>query len=618
MRSDIRPGAIFPDYELPDQTGTRRKLSEIQGGDPMILVLARGHYCPKDRRQLRNLVELYPEIRVAYTKIVTISTDHPPRDERAARRPRALAWPFLSDPGPRSSSGTSTSPSTPTRTHNPMIPYTFVLAPGLRIHSMYNGYWYWGRPSNEELRRDLREVTRAIRPDWDLGAPGLRERPGSGDAREEVLALRALAPRGPRRSRLMTSPPTARRPAPPGGVDPPVGHTGGVLRPDGPASQGSRAMPATRDRAVPDGAYFPGPLFWQAHRSPDAPRSPATSGLTQPPIHARAALELHRRSRDVDASRAFLRSIYPRLVAAHESLDRRRDPRGIGLPAIVHPWESGLDNSPVWDRILAGISIEPGQLPRYQRCDLVHARPEDRPTDRAYDVFVYLASRYRDVGYDDRRMTEVSPFLVVGPLFVAIHLWSTHALAEIARIVGADPRPHVEAAERIHAALLDQLWDPVHGRFAVRDLVRDALVEEETIVSFAPLLDPELPSAIVASLVTELESACFHPSSAVHFIVPTTSLESAGFDRRRYWRGPVWLNTNWLLEAALRQHGRHELADEIAATSLALVERSGFHECFDPLSGAGYGSADFGWTAALAIDFARRVMGASPSLVAGG
>jgi hypothetical protein len=59
--------------------------------------------------------------------------------------------------------------------HNPMIPHTFVLEPGLLIYSIYNGYWFWGRPSIEDLRHDLREVTRKIRPDWDLAAPGLRE-----------------------------------------------------------------------------------------------------------------------------------------------------------------------------------------------------------------------------------------------------------------------------------------------------------------------------------------------------------------------------------------------------------------------------------------------------------
>lgn len=179
MRPDIKPGATFPDYELPDHTGKRRKLSEIQGNDPMIVVLARGHFCPKDRRQLRNLVELYPEIRVAYTKIVTISTDNL-LETNEMRDALGAGWPFLSDPGRVVQKDLDIAEYTDP-THNPMIPYTFVLAPGLRIYSMYNGYWYWGRPSNEELRRDLREVTHTIRPDWDLGAPGLREAWERGD-----------------------------------------------------------------------------------------------------------------------------------------------------------------------------------------------------------------------------------------------------------------------------------------------------------------------------------------------------------------------------------------------------------------------------------------------------
>jgi peroxiredoxin len=197
MRSDIRPGATFPDYELPDQTGRRRRLSEIQGGDPLILVLSRGHFCPKDRRQLRNLVDFYPEIKVAYTKIVTISTDNM-LETNEMRDALGAAWPFLSDPGRIVRDDLDIAEYTDPH-HDPMIPYTFVLEPGLRIYSMYNGYWYWGRPSNEELRRDLREVTRRIRPDWDLGAPGFHERWEQGErddfwpygrSMREVLAAR--------------------------------------------------------------------------------------------------------------------------------------------------------------------------------------------------------------------------------------------------------------------------------------------------------------------------------------------------------------------------------------------------------------------------------------------
>lgn len=179
MRDDIRPGARFPDYELPDHTGRRQRLSSIQGIDPMIVVLSRGAFCPKDRRQLRNLVELAPELKVGYTKLVTISTDNL-LEANELRDGLGATWPFLSDPGRIVQKDLDIAEYTDP-THDPMIPHTFVLGPDLLIHSVYDGYWYWGRPSNDDLRRDLRDVTRQIRPDRDLDAPGLRERWETGD-----------------------------------------------------------------------------------------------------------------------------------------------------------------------------------------------------------------------------------------------------------------------------------------------------------------------------------------------------------------------------------------------------------------------------------------------------
>ncbi len=173
MRTDIQIGTTFPDYELPDQTGKRRKLSELQGDDPMILILSRGHFCPKDHQQLHRLVELYPEIRVAYTRIVTISTDNL-YETNEFRDSLGAEWPFLSDQRRIVQKDLDIQEYTHS-VHDPMIPHTLVLEPGLRIFKIYNGYWYWGRPTLDELRADLRAVTQKIRPDWDLGAPGLRE-----------------------------------------------------------------------------------------------------------------------------------------------------------------------------------------------------------------------------------------------------------------------------------------------------------------------------------------------------------------------------------------------------------------------------------------------------------
>ena len=196
MRADITPGGTFPDYELTDHAKTRRKLSELQGNDPMILVLARGHYCPRDNQQHLGLVAAYPKIAVAYTQIVTISTD-PIIESREFRDSIGAQWIFLSDPGRKVQKDLDIQEYTDP-THDPMIPHTLVLKPGLVIHSLYNGYWFWGRPSIDDLWRDLREAMREIRPDWDLSAPGLREAWDAGDRlsfydEEAAAKLRAAA-----------------------------------------------------------------------------------------------------------------------------------------------------------------------------------------------------------------------------------------------------------------------------------------------------------------------------------------------------------------------------------------------------------------------------------------
>jgi peroxiredoxin len=179
LRSDIIPGGTFPDYELPDHENTPRRLSELQAADPMILTLARGHYCPKEHQQHLELAANYPKLGVAYTKIVTISSDdhHTSQEFRASV---GAQWPFLSDPERTVQRDLDIQEYTDPE-HDPMIPYTLVLRPGLVIHSIYNGYWFWGRPSFTDLWHDLRIVTSEIRPDWDLSAPGLRERWEAGD-----------------------------------------------------------------------------------------------------------------------------------------------------------------------------------------------------------------------------------------------------------------------------------------------------------------------------------------------------------------------------------------------------------------------------------------------------
>ncbi|PYX40355.1 MAG: alkyl hydroperoxide reductase [Acidobacteria bacterium] len=166
MRDDIVPGAVLPDYELSDHGGKRRKLSELQGPDPMVLVLSRGGFCPKERRQHEGLVQLHRELEVAYCRLVTITTDNI-IETNEFRSGVGAHWPFLSDPRRVVQKDLDIAEYTDPL-HNPMIPHTIVLEPRLVVYKVYNGYWFFGRPTIEDLRQDLRAILRKCRPDWDI------------------------------------------------------------------------------------------------------------------------------------------------------------------------------------------------------------------------------------------------------------------------------------------------------------------------------------------------------------------------------------------------------------------------------------------------------------------
>jgi peroxiredoxin len=158
---------VFPDLDLPDHTGRPRRLSEIAGGDPLVLVTSRGWWCPKEQRFLRGVVELQDELEVAYARLAVVSVD-PPEVQAAFRAGLGARFVFLSDAERRYLDELELRETTDT-VHDPYRPAVFTLYPDLRVHRSYNGYWFLGRPTLEELRRDLREISIAIRDDWELG-----------------------------------------------------------------------------------------------------------------------------------------------------------------------------------------------------------------------------------------------------------------------------------------------------------------------------------------------------------------------------------------------------------------------------------------------------------------
>ena len=165
MHPDLKVGNKFPNFELPDQNSENQKLSQLLRGFPGVLIFSRGYYCPKDRHQLSNYVKYFqPEMRVNYTKMITVSVDNS-MNTNEMRDALAADWPFLMDSDRRLLHELQMVDDTDPVHGEVYIPYVFILNGDRTIHKIYNGWWYLGRPTVDELRMDLRAVM-SQRPDW--------------------------------------------------------------------------------------------------------------------------------------------------------------------------------------------------------------------------------------------------------------------------------------------------------------------------------------------------------------------------------------------------------------------------------------------------------------------
>ena len=354
------------------------------------------------------------------------------------------------------------------------------------------------------------------------------------------------------------------------------------------------------DPPVDEGDHSPGTAFW------DVPGRHST-GLVQPPMHAVAAWEVFRRATAHGAQAAStawreLGWLYPRLVAQQDYLLGARDAGGHGLVSILHPWESGLDNSPSWDAALSAVPADLGLLERYRRRDVYVADATHRPTDVDDARHIALAQSYRARGYRDDHVAAWHPFVVECPSFNAVTGAAELALAKIADVVGADPEPHRQRARRITAAVVSRLWDSRTRTFRVRDVRTGAFSPVRCVSGLMPLLLPGLPSEQAAAIMDEAASERFGLPASTGVPVPSYDRTADDFDGNRYWRGPTWININWLLRRGMQVHGYEREADELRSAMLRLVGHNGHYEYFHPVTGEGIGAPEFSLTAALSLD----------------
>jgi glycogen debranching enzyme len=344
---------------------------------------------------------------------------------------------------------------------------------------------------------------------------------------------------------------------------------------------------------VANDGYFPGPDVWRTGRPV------ATSGITQPAVAGFAVKRLFDRAGDRQAAGRRARALLPKIDAWHRWFYDNRDPRGEGLVAIIHPWESGRDNSIDWDEAFDRVpthGVEP-----YVRRDTQHADPAHRPTKAQYDRYLWLLQHFRGLGWDNAKLHDASPFQIVDPGFNAILIRSCADLADLALELG---EPALASANRARAqagiAAMERLWDEPDQQYLCLDRVTGKLVDSRSIGGLMPVFCA-LPAARAQSIARVIERLAAKAS----YIVPSHDPDDPRFDSKRYWRGPVWLVVNYMIADGLRNAGEAKVASLITQSSLKLIAESGFAEYYDPGSGEPLGGGRFTWTAAMVLEFLR-------------
>src|SRR3989344_2584371 len=318
--------------------------------------------------------------------------------------------------------------------------------------------------------------------------------------------------------------------------------------------------------------YFPGPEFWGTEKF--AKGEIQTSGITQPPLLGISFAHVYKTTKDENLRKRLIDEVLPSVIKYHDYLKKYRDPENSGLLTVVHPWESGLDNSPRWDLPLANISLE--EIP------------------------------------DEVKIMKESPFAVKDVLFNALWARANEVLSDIL-IENSHPQAQklIDWARQTKQAL-NNCWDEKLEIYRDKNVSkgRNEFIEENTIATFTPLWAGVPDAEKLELILNNLEDPEKYCAQAP---VATTPVNSNKFSLTKYWRGPTWPITNLFVIEGLSRYKNipraKKLRDSLVESTLKMIKDNGFYEYYDPTSGTarpdkkdtalGFGS--FSWTAAVTL-----------------
>ena len=319
-----------------------------------------------------------------------------------------------------------------------------------------------------------------------------------------------------------------------------------------------------------------------------------SSGITQPPILSIILKKILDKNKISKKQKLEVKKIIKKIKKFHEWLIKFRDPNNTGLVSILHPWESGYDNSPLWDAPMSRIKI-PKNL-KYKRGDNKVINPEHRPLDSDYDRYVTIKNHLRKNNYNPKKLYYKSKFNVADVGFNSIFLRANKDLINLLKnynLKFTELEKYLIKSEN----KLVKLFDKKKNIFINLDLKNNKKIKIPSITNYFILFSDLKDKKINKKIIKNLKKY----NSKEKYFFSSVKPNHDKFEEKRYWRGPVWVNCNWIIYQGLKNKDI-KFANKVKRNTINLIRESGLNEYFSCKNGKAFGATNFSWTAALILD----------------
>ena len=334
--------------------------------------------------------------------------------------------------------------------------------------------------------------------------------------------------------------------------------------------------------------YFPNHTVWNCGNKI------ASSGITQPPIIVSILKQILDNNQISKTQEKKIITIVKKLKKYLKWFIKFRDPKKKGLVSILHPWESGYDNSSIWDKPMGKVKIEKNL--KYKRGDIKVVNPEQRPLDKDYDRYVTIKNHLKANKYNPIKLYKISKFNVIDVGFNAIFLRALKDLLILLKKYNINPSDLMKYVKKSEIQIT-KLYDNKKNIFYSYDVKNKIKITVPSITNFFILYADINNRLLNKKIINSLKNY----NKGKKFIFSSIKQDHKSFEEKRYWRGPIWINCNWIVYQGLKNKDKL-FSNYIKNKTIDLLNKKGFHEYYSCKNGKAMGANNFSWSAALYLD----------------